>query len=441
MRPWHRAIIAERAARFYLAHDMPSAGQSLLAIAAEAYRAWGATAKAAQLTPEVTTGTHDAGTPARDRSDVAVRQSGFSIATIDLLGILAASQALSSQTTLDGVHASMVEVLSDLTGATNIQLLLWDAEARRWAPARPSSSDATDQLGHAEQVCASAVRYVERTGEPLIIDDATRDDRFARDPYLAELDCCSMMLVPIMNRGTQQALLVLENRLIRGAFSSDRLDAVNLIAGQLAVSLDNASVYESLERKVTERTEALVSANLRLELLSSTDPLTHLANRRQWEQRLHAEWQHARRTGEPIALAMIDIDRFKLYNDHYGHPAGDDCLQRVAAALTGNLRETDLVARYGGEEFAIVMPRTGTAEAARVAERLRASIVALAEPHILADTKIVTVSIGVAALVPERGSTAEALLELADVELYRAKHDGRNRIRVAGVPMRAPRLR
>jgi diguanylate cyclase (GGDEF)-like protein len=296
-------------------------------------------------------------------------------------------------------------------------------------------------MQHAEQVCAAAVRYVERTGEPLIIDDATRDDRFSRDPYLAGLDCCSMMLVPITNRGAPQALLVLENRLIRGAFSSDRLDAVNLIAGQLAVSLDNASVYESLERKVTQRTEALVTANQRLEQLSSTDPLTHLANRRQWQQRLRAEWQQALHTGEPIALAMIDIDRFKLYNDHYGHPAGDDCLQRVAAELTSNVRETDLVARYGGEEFAIVMPRTGTAEAARVAERLRASIAALAEPHILADNKIVTVSVGVASLVPERGSTAEQLLELADVELYRAKHDGRNRIRVAGLPTRPLRLR
>jgi diguanylate cyclase (GGDEF)-like protein len=189
------------------------------------------------------------------------------------------------------------------------------------------------------------------------------------------------------------------------------------------------------------RNEPLVTANQRLEQLSSTDPLTHLANRRQWQQRLRAEWQQALHTGEPIALAMIDIDRFKLYNDHYGHPAGDDCLQRVAAELTSNVRETDLVARYGGEEFAIVMPRTGTAEAARVAERLRASIAALAEPHILADNKIVTVSVGVASLVPERGSTAEQLLELADVELYRAKHDGRNRIRVAGLPTRPLRLR
>ena len=99
----------------------------------------------------------------------------------------------------------------------------------------------------------SVLRYARRTGEPLVVGDATRDDRFARDPYFGDVDCCSLLALPILSRGSLQALLVLENRLIRGAFSTQRLDAVKLIAGQLAVSLDNAQVYAEFRRIADEQ--------------------------------------------------------------------------------------------------------------------------------------------------------------------------------------------
>src|SRR4029079_16423754 len=172
------------------------------------------------------------------------------------------------------------------------------------------------------------------------------DDRFARDPFLAGVDQCSLLAVPIVNRGNVCAMLLLENRLIRGAFSADRLDGVMLIAGQLAVSIDNALVHASLERKVAERTEQVTLANQRLEHLSATDPLTGVANRRRLEEVLDVEWRRAERTREPIAMAMIDIDRFKWYNDRYGHTAWDQCLQRVAAHLCRHVRGADVVARY-----------------------------------------------------------------------------------------------
>src|SRR5262249_48367376 len=156
---------------------------------------------------------------------------------------------------------------------------------------------------------------------PLLVEDAARDDRFARDPYLAGVDRCSLLVVPIANQGAMRAMLLMENRLGSGAFSTDRLDAVLLIAGQLAVSLDNALLYRRLEDKVAERTTALRAANEQLEALSRTDPLTGLANRRHFDDILAANWRHALATGTAIAVAMIDIDRFKWYNDNYGHPA------------------------------------------------------------------------------------------------------------------------
>ncbi|GHJ44626.1 serine/threonine protein kinase [Catellatospora sp. TT07R-123] len=416
-RPWHRALILERAARFYLAHDMPTAGRDLLDDARHAYQAWGATAKVARLDRAYPPTTPGPAAPTEPQRPILT-------STIDLLGILEASQALSSQTTFDGVRARVVEVLSDMTGATAVHLLLRDADGEHW-------SLPDQQPGDRPAAPASVIRYVERTREPLVVGDAARDDRFARDPYFAGLDTCSLLAVPIVNRGAWQALLLLENHLIREAFSAERLDTVLLIAGQLAVSLDNATVLASLERTVAQRTEELTAANTRLELLSTTDALTGLANRRRWEQRLADAWHHAGRTGTSLALAMVDIDHFKPYNDHYGHPAGDDCLQRVAAELTRNLRPADLVARYGGEEFAVLMPGLGIDRARQVGERLRGAVAALREPHVMAGDGIVTVSVGVASMVPGPGRDADDLLRLADVELYRAKRSGRNQVRAA----------
>jgi signal transduction histidine kinase len=112
--------------------------------------------------------------------------------------------------------------------------------------------------GHEQAVPLSVLRYVQRTGEPLVVADATRDDRFARDPYLADLDCCSLLALPILSRGVLRAVLLLENRLIRAAFTTDRLDAVTLIAGQLAVSLDNTQLYAEL---TTSRARIVTTAD------------------------------------------------------------------------------------------------------------------------------------------------------------------------------------
>jgi signal transduction histidine kinase len=135
-----------------------------------------------------------------------------------------------------------------MTGATRVHLLLWSDDRQDWRLPAPDSGAtiAADGTGHEHAVPMSVVRYVQRTREPLVVADATGDDRFTRDPYFTDSSCCSLLAVPILRRGTLRAVLVLENRLIRGAFSTERLDAVKLIAGQLAVSLDNTQVYAEL---------------------------------------------------------------------------------------------------------------------------------------------------------------------------------------------------
>jgi predicted ATPase/signal transduction histidine kinase len=256
-RPWHRALIAEHAARFYLARSLEHAGHDLLAQARHEYLAWGATAKVEQLDwayPVLRTHSDATATAGGQSGDRLQRRAAVTTGTVDLLGILAASQALSSETSIGRLHARVVQVLSAMTGATAVHLLLWDEDRQDWQ--LPASGGGTGPVGGTGQegaVPMSVLRYVQRTREPLVLADAVHDDRFARDPYLAGLTCCSLLAVPILSRGALRAVLLLENRLIRAAFTTGRLDAVNLIAGQLAVSLDNAQLYAEFGRVVGEQ--------------------------------------------------------------------------------------------------------------------------------------------------------------------------------------------
>ncbi|WP_063763651.1 diguanylate cyclase [Actinoplanes subtropicus] len=434
-RLWHTALIHERAGNFFLRYGMEHAGQHLLTEAFHAYAAWGAHAKARQLE-------HDhpfvAAAPSRNgaRGSALGTTSSVNVSTevIDLLAVLEAARALSSETDLERLRLRVEQVLSAMTGATQVRVVLWDDATGGWLlPAdlvagRPALSLA--EAAEQRLLPLTALRYAERTREPMLVDDTSRDDRVARDPYLSGLEHCSLLVVPVLSQGAPKAMLVLENRLTRRAFTMKRLDAVQMIAGQLTVSLENALVYASLERKVAERTEALAEANRQLELLTITDPLTGLANRRRLTDVLEHEWLRALRSGESIGLAMIDIDNFKKYNDHYGHQGGDECLRLVARAAAASVRTTDLVARYGGEEFSIIMPGADAASAAQVAERARRAVADLRAPHALVDGGIVTISVGVTAGAPVAGVQPDSLIKIADEALYEAKRGGRNRVAV-----------
>ncbi len=248
-RPWHRALIAEHAARFYLARGLEHAGHDLLAQARQEYLAWGAIAKVGQLDwayPVRRPPSDAAATAGEQPGDLSHRRAAVAAGTVDLLGILSASQALSSETNVGRLHARVVEVLSAMTGATGVHLLLWNEDRDGWLLPAPDADGGTVPVsgtGHERVVPMSVLRYAQRTREPLVVADAVRDDRFARDPYFAGVDCCSLLAVPIFSRGALRAVLLLENRLLGAAFTAGRLDAVKLIAGQLAVSLDNAQLY------------------------------------------------------------------------------------------------------------------------------------------------------------------------------------------------------
>lgn len=187
------------------------------------------------------------------------------VETLDTLAVLRASQALSSERDAARLSSRVEQVLGSVAGASKVVLVLWDGDCNDWMLQTEDGKSMTvnmDAAGH--RVPLSVLRYAGLTARPLVVADAIADERFARDPYFAGVPHCALMVVPVMRRRAARAMVVLENRDTPGGFSAARLDAVMIVAGQLAVSLENAQLYERLERKVNEQTQQLREAQSQL---------------------------------------------------------------------------------------------------------------------------------------------------------------------------------
>lgn len=216
---------------------------------------------------------------------------------------------------------------------------------------------------------------------------------------------------------------------------------LNLRYLQQQLQLKNALLEQEIrDRQAAEA--ALAAANLELQRLARSDGLTQLANRRFLNEFLEREWGRLLRHQQPLSLILLDIDFFKLYNDTYGHLAGDQCLRQVASLLQTTVRRpSDLVARYGGEEFVIVLPQTPMAGAIEVATILRQKIHALQLPHKGSPiSPWVTLSLGIASTIPTSKTSWTELLNWADQALYQAKQAGRDRLMVFESGVRMPEL-
>ena len=202
------------------------------------------------------------------------------------------------------------------------------------------------------------------------------------------------------------------------SWRADEIACAQSIALELSLAMQQAQQYESL-----------LVANQELQKLALSDGLTQLANRRRFDEHLTDEWQRLARDQCPLSLILCDLDHFKRYNDTFGHPAGDRCLIRIARALlSGPQRPADLVARYGGEEFAIILPNTDTKGAWRIAQKIHSSVRAQKIAHAPGNEKpYVTVTMGVSTIVPGYETTAQVLVQAADLALYHAKQQGRDR--------------
>lgn len=212
---------------------------------------------------------------------------------------------------------------------------------------------------------------------------------------------------------------------------------VDLAFARLRTALDESGglqdqlekEIENREDEIRSRTVELQVANLNLERLARQDGLTGIANHRRFVEFADQIWRLCMREGQSVAVVMIDVDHFKAFNDIYGHQAGDQCLKKVSTAIASIARRPlDLAARYGGEEFAVVLSHTGLEDALGLAEQARRAVLDLEIPHAGSPSYgKVSISLGVAALKPERDTEATVLISMADKALYRAKRGGRNR--------------
>lgn len=251
---------------------------------------------------------------------------------------------------------------------------------------------------------------------------------------------CLADLIALGRTGEVDALYVEHDHAGEGATSVHGLKAENWcvmpqMGTRLYLAINAGPIYDETGRlvAVVETLRDMTVQKLaqeELQCMAMRDGLTGVANRRSFDHTLNVEWRRASRESRALSLLMIDVDFFKLYNDTYGHQGGDECLRRVARAMSDVItRSSDEVARYGGEEFAILLLATDLKGACIVAERIRAAVENLAMPHAKSEVAdCVTVSIGVSSMVVALHGEQAQLLSAADKALYQAKKDGRNRV-------------
>jgi diguanylate cyclase (GGDEF)-like protein len=313
--------------------------------------------------------------------ELAVRAEAERRAT-EMSFLVDLGRTLASTLDLDELLRALVERLSRAQRLEAVRVYLSD-EATGDLVLRAASGDGEAEVGSRR-----------RPGEPL-------------PGYIA---------VPL-SPGEESGGLVAFRRAGGAPLDADQARLVESVAAQASMAIANARLHQKMVR------------------LSQSDALTGAHNRRSLFARLDLEVERCRRFENPMALALVDVDRFRQYNEAFGHAAGDAILKRVAGILAGAVRKVDLVARYGGEEFAVVLARADRAAALETAEKLRAAVEAAAIPHGAAEAGRVTISVGVA-VFPGDGGDVGALTDSADAALYAAKRAGRNAVRAHEPGMR-----
>lgn len=435
------AIANEIAGQFWQGVGKPHLAAPYLQKALATYARWGATGKVVQMKQAHPELARKSSVDVTSEVDMVTSTgtSDFS-AQLDLMSIIKASQAVSQHIVLDKLAGELVELAMQNAGATKAVLLLKKGqtfvEVKNGAHTVEGKKMNLPPAGNLpSELPTMIINYVIRAGESVVLDDAPSDNRFRRCDYIRTHAPKSVCCIPIIKQKEVHGVLFLENSEMSGAFHTDRLKVLNVIASQAAISLENVNIYQelddmnkNLEQKVMTRTEELNEKNRELEILSTTDQLTGLYNRRYIDKTIQEEIDRSQRYNAPLSLIMLDVDHFKQVNDTQGHDVGDEVLVAIATLLTEKTRITDTVGRWGGEEFLVLVPQTNAQVCTLLAEKLREAMA----KHLHHRAGQVTASFGVAEF--EAGGSVNSLIKHADQALYEAKNSGRNRVVVFEEP-------
>lgn len=342
----------------------------------------------------------------------AAERSGASIALIDSRGTLVAGSA--DQQRLIGKRFADAPLAKEMLSADKGTMAVpgFDGVQRIFAYVRVPGTQARLAVGLDEHAVHSAI------------------DRRINIAYL-QLVLFGLFVLLLAWFGGEQLIVRPIRSLVRTATRFGRGDLQVRATQESWVTefAPLAAALDDMATKLAEREDELRIANQHLEELASLDGLSGLANRRGFDREIEREWRHAVESRQPLALMMIDIDHFKLFNDRYGHVAGDTCLRAVGETLSlVTLDSAVMVARYGGEEFALLLPGLDIGRTAALAEEARRAVEDLAINHSESSLGYITVSIGVEARIPEKFETPADLIEAADGALYDAKRRGRNNV-------------
>ena len=358
--------------------------------------------------------------------------------SLDLASAITAAQTISQEIELDALLSKVMRIILENAGADAGALILNNSGT--WILAALCDNikcyRSTTPFEQTYSLPNNIINTVKRTQETILINQLEKEIIFAYDPYLIQHKPKSLVCTPVLNQGKLIGILYLENHLTADTFTPNRLEVLNLLTSQAAISIENARLYEqledysrSLETQVLERTKELAQANASLSRLANLDGLTQVANRRSFDRYLQEVWQQSQATQTSVSLILCDVDYFKQYNDYYGHQAGDRVLQQVAQTLEKVVRHfTAQVARYGGEEFAVTLPEMDRDDSKAIAAQIQTMIHDLKITHKKSlVSEYITLSMGIYSLTPTTEKNWETLIQMTDVALYQAKRQGRDR--------------
>lgn len=357
--------------------------------------------------------------------------------SVDLNSVIKASQAISSEIEIESILEKLIYVLLENSGAQNIYFLT----KKDFCYEILGEGHSVDGIVKILQGCVTnmnciptkIIDYVARTHEIVILDNAVDSLEYGNDEYIRAHKCKSVMSMPVLSKGELKGVLYFENNLVEGAFSKNHVVILKAIASQLAISLENAYLYNNLRELVEEKTRELreeinerKKAENLLSEMANHDHLTNLTNRRMFKDILKYSIITAKQNENKICVLFVDLDGFKAINDKYGHDKGDVVLVTVAKRLSEAVRSCDTVSRMGGDEFVMILQNVNSvSEIKEICHRI---VMSVGKTIILDEDETeatVTNSIGIS-IFPYDGETVEELICNADKAMYIAKKNGRN---------------